>query len=152
MRVFVPPVQTGAPERGAAHGLSQRLRHQLLRFLLVGAAGFAVDIGVLAFLIYWAGYGTEPGGLIGSRVVAFVAAITVTFIFNARYTFGASIRKSRLSRYVIIQLLGAVINVGTYSFLVLGPLERPLIALTIGSAVATVSNFLLVRQFVYRWR
>jgi putative flippase GtrA len=57
-----------------------------------------------------------------------------------------------VSRYVVIQLFGAALNIGTYAFLVLGPLSRPLIAMAIGSAVATLSNFLLVRQFVYRWR
>jgi putative flippase GtrA len=49
-------------------------------------------------------------------------------------------------------VLGALLNIGTYTFLVLGPLGRPLIAMAIGSAVATVSNFLLVRRFVYQWR
>lgn len=133
-------------------GLSQRFRHQLARFLLVGAVGFAVDVAVLAFLIYGLDYGQASGGLIGSRVASFVAAIAVTFMLNARYTFGASIRKAKLSRYVLIQALGAAINIGTYTVLVLGPLARPLIAMAIGSAVATVSNFVLVRQFVYHWR
>lgn len=131
--------------------LSQRIRHQLARFLLVGAVGFAVDVGVLAFLLYGLGYAVAPGGLIGSRVASFCAAIAVTFMLNARFTFGASIRRSKLSRYVVIQSLGAGINIGTYTFLVLGPLERPLIAMAIGSAVATVSNFVLVRRFVYDW-
>lgn len=135
-----------------AEELSQRIRHQLARFLAVGAVGFVVDVGVLALLIYGLGYGQAGGGLVGSRVVSFFAAIAVTFLLNARYTFGASIRRARLSRYVVIQVLGALLNIGTYTFLVLGPLERPLIALAIGSAVATVSNFVLVRRFVYYWR
>lgn len=132
--------------------LSQRLRHQLARFLVVGAAGFVVDMAVLSFLLYGLGYAAESGGLVGSRVVSFFAAITTTFLLNARYTFGASIRKAKLAPYIVIQVLGALINIGTYTFLVLGPLARPLIAMAIGSAVATVSNFLLVRQFVYHWR
>lgn len=131
---------------------SQRIRHQLARFLVVGAAGFVVDMGVLAALLYGFGYAGAPGGLVGSRVGSFLAAIAVTFLLNARYTFGASIRRARLTHYVVIQLLGAAINIGTYTFLVLGPLQRPLIAMALGSAVATVSNFVLVRQFVYHWR
>jgi putative flippase GtrA len=131
---------------------SQRLRHQLARFLAVGAVGFAVDVAVLWFLLYGLDYVTDRGALVWCRLGSFFAAIAVTFLLNARYTFGASIRRASLSRYVAIQLLGAVLNIGTYSFLVLGPLERPLIALAIGSAVATVSNFLLVRRFVYDWR
>lgn len=135
-----------------AEQLSQRLRHQLARFLVVGAVGFAVDMGVLSFLLYGLGYAAESGGLIGSRVASFFAAITATFLLNARFTFGASIRRARLTRYIVIQVLGALLNIGTYTFLVLGPLQRPLIAMAIGSAIATASNFLLVRQLVYHWR
>ncbi len=135
-----------------AEELSQRIRHQLARFLVVGAAGFAVDIGILAALVYGFGYGQQSGGLIGSRLVAFAGAIITTFLLNARYTFGASIRRAKLTRYVLIQVLGAALNIGTFTVLVLGPLNRPLIALALGSAVATVSNFVLVRRYVYDWR
>jgi putative flippase GtrA len=135
-----------------ADDLSQRLRHQLARFLVVGAAGFTVDMAALSFLLYGLGYAAESGGLVGSRVASFVAAVATTFLLNAHYTFGASVRKAKLIHYVLIQMLGAVLNIGTYTFLVLGPLGRPLIAMAIGSAVATVSNFLLVRRFVYEWR
>ncbi len=135
-----------------AEELSQRIRHQLARFLVVGAAGFAVDVGILAALVYGFGYGQQSGGLIGSRLVAFAGAIITTFLLNARYTFGASIRRARLTRYVLIQVLGAALNIGTFTVLVLGPLNRPLIALALGSAVATVSNFVLVRRYVYDWR
>lgn len=132
--------------------LSQRLRHQLVRFLAVGAVGFSVDIGVLGFLLYGLGYVSDRRALVWCRVASFFAAIGVTYLLNARFTFAAPIRGAGLSRYVLIQLLGALLNLGTYTFLVLGPLERPLIALAVGSAVATVSNFVLVRRYVYAWR
>ncbi len=137
---------------GRSHRLSQRLRHQLARFLLVGALGFAVDMGTLALLLYGFGYVESGGGLIGSRVVAFLVTIAVTFLLHARFTFAAPVRRARPAAYVVIQVLGAALNLGTYTFLVLGPLARPLIAMAIGSAVATLGNFLLVRQFVYHWR
>ncbi|MFW6094749.1 MAG: GtrA family protein [Pseudomonadota bacterium] len=132
--------------------LSQRLRHQLARFLMVGAVGFSIDMSTLAFLLYGLGYVETGGGLIGSRVAAFLVTVALTFLMNARYTFGASVRRARVMRYVVIQVLGALINLGTYAFLVLGPLGRPLIAMAIGAGVATLSNFLLVRRFVYYWR
>jgi putative flippase GtrA len=132
--------------------LSQRIRHQLARFLVVGAAGFVVDLAILAGLVYGLGYGQQSGGLIGSRLVAFGGAIATTFLLNARYTFGTSVRGAKLTRYVLIQTLGAALNIGTFAVLVLGPLNRPLIALALGSAVATVSNFILARRYVYDWR
>lgn len=132
--------------------VSQRWRHQLARFLGVGAVGFTVDMGVLAFLLYGLGYVEQVGGLLGSRVVSFFAAISATFLLNARYTFATSVRRSNLTRYIVIQGLGAAINIGTYTLLVLGPLGRPLLAMAIGSALATIGNFLLARRFVYYWR
>lgn len=135
-----------------ANGLSHRLRHQLARFLAVGAVGFTVDVGTLAFLLYGLDYVTNRGALVWCRLASFVLAIVVTFLLNARYTFGSSVRRASVTRYVVIQVFGALLNIGTYTFLVLGPLERPLIALAIGAFVATISNFVLVRQFVYSWR
>ena len=47
--------------------------------------------------------------------------------------------------------MGGLINLGCYTVLIFGPLSTwPIAALVMGSAVATVSNFLLVRKFVYR--
>jgi putative flippase GtrA len=130
-----------------------QIRRQIFRYLQVGFAGFIADISVLALLIYGMEFGNTDTGLVGSRVVSFLAAISVTFLLNAGYTFGASVRGSSFTSYVLIQTLGAAINVGTYTVLVLyGSLnDAPLVALVIGSAAATTSNFFLVRRFVYDW-
>lgn len=129
-----------------------QIRREIFRYLQVGLAGFVADVSVLSLLIYAFDFGESDTGLVLSRVVSFLAAITVTFILNAGYTFGGSVRDSRFTVYVIIQCLGAAINLGTYTALVLyGPFnEAPLIALVIGSAAATTSNFILVRRFVYK--
>ena len=131
--------------------LRAQIGRQLFRYLQVGLAGFIADISVLALLIYGLDFGQTDVGRVVSRVISFLAAITVTYILNAGYTFGASVRESNFTGYVLIQSLGAAINLGTYTLLILfGPLhEAPLVALVIGSAFATTSNFLLVRKFVY---
>jgi putative flippase GtrA len=128
-----------------------QIRRQIFRYLQVGLAGFVTDIAVMVLLIYGLDFGESDMGLIGSRGVSFLAAISVTFLLNAEYTFGASVRDANFGGYVFIQGLGAAINLGTYTLLVLyGPLnEAPLVALVIGSALATTSNFILVRKFVY---
>ncbi len=121
----------------------------LYRFLNVGAIGFAIDAGVLWFLVYVVDMGVIP-----ARVVSFVITISVTFVLNARYTFGVSVRGSSKSRYVAVQLMGAAINFFSYTVLVLtGPLAgRPLFALVIGSALASTHNFLMMRRFVFNHR
>ena len=133
--------------------IRQQIHRQLWRFLLVGGAGFCLDMAVLAGLLYGAGYNHSDRQLLLSRLAAFLAAVALTFVLNARYTFGARVRHANVTRYVLVQVLGAAINLGSYTALVLGPLPgAPLIAMVIGSAAATISNFLLSRRFVYPWR
>ena len=128
------------------------IHQQLVKFLMVGGLAFAVDVSVMAALVYLAGLAGSELALIGARLVAWAAAITVAFFLNARVTFGASIRHSRFFNYLMIQGIGALINLGSYTLLIYSSMaEWPLLALMIGSALATISNFLLVRRFVYRY-
>ena len=122
------------------------LRRHLTRFLQVGAVGFAIDAGLLWVLIYQ--LGLPP---IMSRGISFVVTISVTFVLNARYTFAVAAKASSMTRYMLVQSLGAAINFASYTWLVLyGPLgQRPLVALCVGSFLATLNNFVLIRQFVF---
>lgn len=128
-----------------------QIQRQIFRFLQVGLVGFTVDVAVISTLLYGLDLEETDAGLVGSRVVSFLAAISATFLLNARYTFGSRLRHASFGIYVAIQCLGAFINLGTYTVLVLlGPFnDAPLVALAIGSASATVTNFVLVRKFVY---
>lgn len=116
----------------------------LVKFLQVGAVGFAIDAFVLWLLVYQVGW--SP---ILSRGFSFVATIIVTFILNARYTFSADIRASSKSRYVLVQVAGVVLNFSVYSGLVLTGWLGPLGALVVGSALASAHNFLMLRRFVF---
>ena len=104
-------------------------------------------------LIYGVELAETRGELIGCRVVAWAAAILLTYFMNAKLTFGASIRHSRFVNYLFIQAIGAGINIGSFTLLmVMGPLQdRPLIAMVVGNVLAMINNFLLVRTFVYRF-
>lgn len=130
----------------------RNIRQQLLRFLLVGGLAFVVDIAVMALLVYGFAVADSQQELIVCRMIAWAVAVTAAFFANAKVTFGASIKHSRFFNYLLIQGLGGLINLGCYSVLILGLLQDwPLVALVIGSALATISNFLLVRKFVYRF-
>ena len=144
----------GSMGRPAARRLTEirtQIQRQLFRFLQVGLVGFTIDVSVISLLIYGMSFGESDAGLVGSRVASFLAAISVTFLLNAGYTFGSSVRQSSFMSWVAIQCLGAAINLGTFTALVLwGPFnDAPLVALVIGAACATISNFLLARRFVY---
>ena len=54
---------------------------QLLRFSLVGASGFLVNLGVFAFVV-WGGSGHRAAAL-----AAFLVAVSNNFVWNRRWTF-----------------------------------------------------------------
>lgn len=119
----------------------------------MGFAGFLVDVAVMSLLVYGFDMGQTSTALIASRVQAWIAAIIVTYFLNAKLTFGASIRHSRFVNYLFIQTVGAGINLGSFSLLILfGPLQdKPLLAMIVGNVLAIINSFLLVRKFVYRF-
>jgi len=119
----------------------------------VGFAGFLVDIGVMSALVYGLEVADSRSEVVACRFVAWVAAITSTYFVNARFTFVASIRHSRFINYLFIQAIGAAINLGSFTLLLVwGPIQdRPLIAMVVGNVLAVINNFLLVRTFVYRY-
>ena len=120
--------------------------HQLARFLMVGGVSFVVDAGVLGLLVYQADV-----GYIAARLVSVALAVTVAFVLNAKFTFLVRVADARFLRYVLIQAVGAGLNFGVYSTLVLhGPLAgRPLLSLMCGAAASTINNFFLSRRYVY---
>ena len=118
---------------------------QLSRFLQVGAIGFAIDAGLLWGLVYL--MGLEP---IVGRMISFIATIMVTYALNARYTFNVLPSKSSMPRYGVIQSVGALLNFGSYSWLVAVLQIEPLIALCIGAALGSTHNFLMMRSFVFK--
>ncbi len=123
------------------------LQQHIRRFLVAGSIGFVVDLAVMALLHH--GAGVPP---MQSRVLAFLAAILVTYVINARYTYEVRARDASFARYLLVQLAGAAINLGVFAWLVLkgGWLaEWPMVALAIGALIATFSNFALSRRFVF---
>ena len=121
------------------------LLSQLSRFLQVGAVGLCIDAGLLWLFVY--GLELDP---IAGRVLSFLATITVTYALNARYTFNVAPRKAQMPRYGVIQSLGALINFGSYTWLVTFWVLEPMISLLIGAALGSTHNFLMMRSFVFK--
>lgn len=129
------------------------LRDQLPRFAVIGGIGFLVDASVLTVLVN--GYGMGP---IGARGVSFSAAATVTWYLNRRWTFAASARARKgpeYARYVLAQVLGAIINLLVYLLVIqlfpeLG--QMPVVPLAIGAAIALLFNFAAARFWVFATR
>jgi len=121
---------------------------KLLRFGLVGCAGFAVDAAVLMLLL-----DVTSLGPFAARALAIAVAMTTTWLLNRSFTFGAS----RLSlavegfRYGSVGVTSALVNYTLYSGLLISiPILKPLAALVLASIAAMAFSFFGYSRFVFR--
>ena len=132
--------------------LTLRMRRFAL-FCVAGGLAFLVDAGVLHLLAtVWA---RDP---YAARVVSFLCAVTVTWLFNRSLTFADRAGRVRhwlreWAGYVVSQLGGFSVNYAVYALLVWSlPLFRqwPVLGVAAGSAAGLVVNFILASRFVFR--
>jgi dolichol-phosphate mannosyltransferase len=81
---------SGAAQAGPRARLLHGIRHpanwlQLIRFGLVGASGFVVNLAVYGAGVHWLGIPYQ-----GSAVVAWLVAVLSNFMLNRHWTFDAS--------------------------------------------------------------
>lgn len=125
-------------------------RGEAWRFGLIGCVGFAVDAGVLTWLVRMHGW-----GLYEARALSFALAVTATWYLNRRYTFSrrpSPDRRREYGRYFMVQTLGAVINLAVYVAVVAALPEisaYPVLPLAAGSGVALLFNFFAARNFAF---
>lgn len=133
---------------------------QFLAFCLVGAGGFLVDAGALAFAINVLGMQPYSG-----RVLSYLLAATFTWILNRRLTFGASHGRAWVEwlRYLVMGGVGGGANFAAYSVVVALSTRlpqqyaqfeacAPYVGVAIGSAIGLMVNFTLAKKLVFRGR
>jgi len=89
-------------------------------------------------------------GLYLGRVLSYLAAATVTWQINARFTFRT---EGSWTLYIVLNAVGAAVNYGVYVLVLwLLPMTRelPTLAVAAGSAVALAVNFAANRWLVFR--
>jgi putative flippase GtrA len=130
--------------------MHSRILGQLVRFGMVGVAGFVVDAGVLSLLV-----GLFDVDLYLGRVVSFLSAATTTWFLNRKFTFRDSRddrRGAEWVRFVSVNAFGGIVNYGTYAALVATqPLfsTYPVLAVAAGSLAGLVFNFAGSRTLVF---
>jgi putative flippase GtrA len=141
---------TDIPVRAARLGPARaRLAVELLRFGVVGVAGFVVDAGTLTVAIAL-GLGPWLG-----RVLSYLAAATTTFALNRAWTFRDAARARPVQQWALflaVNLVGFAFNYGTYAALIAWvPLvaANPVLGVAAGSLAGLVGNFVLSRRFVF---
>lgn len=111
------------------------------RFFASGAMGFCIDAGLL-LILDGMGYGPY-----WSRAVSFPTALFATWIANRYWTFAearSSKRAIEFTKYAGVVSLGATINLGVYSFLLITIEELRgflVIPLAIGAIAGLVINY-----------
>ncbi|MFA7413147.1 MAG: GtrA family protein [Rhizobium sp.] len=121
---------------------------KLLRFGLVGCAGFAVDAAVLMLLL-----DVTSLGPFAARAVAIAVAMTATWLLNRSFTFGASRHSLAIEgfRYGSVGVTSAFVNYMLYSGLLISiPILKPLAALVLASIAAMAFSFFGYSRFVFR--
>ncbi|MCI4643958.1 MAG: GtrA family protein [Hyphomonadaceae bacterium] len=128
---------------------AETTQRRFIGFVMVGAIGFLVDGGLLMLL-------TAHLGPLAGRLVSFLSAVTVTFLLNRRFVFADRAASApvhvQLYRYIAANSVGALLNLGIYTGLVLTGwpwVSQPLIAFAIASATALIVNFTLTHLIVF---
>jgi putative flippase GtrA len=125
---------------------------RFLRFCLVGAAGFLVDAGLLQGLVTFA-----DANPFVARIASFLAAATVTWRLNRRFTFaiGQAATGREWAGYVVAMTMGATVNYGAFAAtLLLIPFARhqPWVGVAVGSVAGLAVNYLASSLIVFRNR
>ena len=122
---------------------------QFIRFALIGALGFVVDLAVL-YLALWTGAGYYFG-----RVLSFTCAVFFTWQCNRRFTFERPETQSFLlegTRYFLAMALGGAANLAVYGAIVtLFPPNPwlPFYGVALGSIAGMVINFVGAKFWVF---
>ena len=121
-------------------------------FAVVGVVGFAVDGGLLTYLVHYAGW--NP---FSSRGVSFSLAVTVTWLLNRTIVFrlpdhGSRRPGSEYGKYFLVQIGGAALNLAVYwGLLTEAPSLQavPILALACGAVFGLVFNYVGARLWVF---
>src|SRR5438552_11527656 len=83
---------------------------QFVKFCVVGASSFLIDVGVSYFLHYHLGL-----ALILAKTISFTLAVTNGFVWNSRWTFETTEARKHHERYAMffaVNVVGWALNVG----------------------------------------
>ncbi len=122
---------------------------QFARFGVVGVIGLVIDTAVV--------YGLRGTfGLYGAGFLAYFVAATGNWMLNRVWTFrghGTGPAHRQWAMFVITNLVGFVLNRGTYAILVTfvaAAATQPVIATSAGAIAGMLVNFTLSRRVVFR--
>jgi putative flippase GtrA len=135
----VPRTRAGHQARRVRHGL--RRPHnwmQLVKFSLVGATGYVINLGVYSALLKGAGLHYRT-----AAVLAFCVAVTNNFLWNRHWTFKAADGHAgfQAARFLVVSLVALGFNLLVLELLVSGADVAKIPAQAVAVLAATPLNF-----------
>lgn len=133
---------------------------QLAKFGAVGAANFAIDIGIYNLLIFFSG--VSAGFAVDMFAgISFVVAVTNSYFWNKWWTFKKTDTKNsgkEFAQFLTVSIIGFFLNVGILHLVVnvIGPMGsiKPTVWANIGKATASICvlawNFLGYKFWVFK--
>ncbi len=122
---------------------------QFIRFGMVGLIGLVIDTAIV--------YGLRhPLGLYGAGMVSYVTAASGNWMLNRLWTFrglGSGPAHRQWIRFMMANLVGFVLNRGTYVILVTFvavAAAQPVIGTAAGAVAGMFVNFTLSKRLVFR--
>jgi putative flippase GtrA len=119
----------------------------LVRFALVGASGYIVNLVVFALAVHALALDFRV-----AAVLAFLVAVTNNFVWNRRWTFAARDGHAgfQAARFLVVSLVGFVVSLVVLSVLVDGAELPRVAAQAIAIATATPLGFLGNKLWSFR--
>lgn len=142
-----------ATDTDAISSLSRRLQQlpRFLRFAIVGAAGFFVDVAIL--LVCMRMFDTGP--YLG-RMISYMCAATCTWYMNRSFTFAdnqGSHRGKEWFLFVLCSSLAGLLNYGAFAifvYLVGQNVWSPTVGVGLGACAGLLVNYTLSKRLVFR--
>jgi putative flippase GtrA len=121
--------------------------YQLLRFCVVGASGYVVNLAV--FYVFTAPIGTDHRS---AAVAAFLVAVTNNFFWNRRWTFDACDGHAgfQAARFLTVSVVAFLFSLAVLELLVVVAGVPDLAAQAVAIACATPLSFLGNRLWSFR--
>jgi putative flippase GtrA len=165
--VTSPGIQPGSPDPSGADfsppPSKSQLRTEAWRFVIVGIVNTFVDLGVLNLLIQATHTGQRGFDFMLIKTTSFMVAVMNSYFLNRSWTFRDKGRQKSFMRsggqFFIVSLIGAVVNVGTASYVAtfippIAGLEKlwPSAAALVGTACSFICNFIGYKYIVFTSR
>lgn len=139
--------------------LARPLLRQIAKFVIVGVLNTLVDFGVLNLLIFFTGVASGVSFSV-FKGIAFLAAVTNSFLWNKYWTFRATgrVEQREAAQFFAVSVVGFFLNVGAASTVVnvigpqlgLGSTLWANVGAAVGAVISMAWNFIGYKFFVFR--